>query len=298
MKMKLSGILVPLATPFEDEQFSASRMSRNIKSLDAAGINGYVLLGSTGEAILLSDRERLLVVETAIHYMPPNVHRIVGCMYESLHQSVDYLKKCAGIGATAALVLPPHYYGAQMSAKALEYYYLNLADKAGLPVILYHFPKISGIELDTALILKLAEHPRIVGIKDSSANISLQQALLAGRSRHFSVLTGSANTLAVSLAMGADGGIVALANLLPEECVRIYKLVKKGKWEEAKQLQLQVLRINQLVTSVYGIGGLKYAMDRTGFIGGLPRPPLFVPDESGKAAIDAELQKLKRIPGE
>ncbi len=145
------------------------------------------------------------------------------------------------------------------------------------------------------MLARIAAHPNVIGIKDSSANISLQQELIGMNLTGFAVLTGSANTLAPSGIAGAAGGIVAFANLAPEICLKIWQSVQQGKLAEARELQLKIVRLNTLLTKVYGVGGLKYAIDLLGRYGGQPRRPLTVPGKEGRAKIRVELEKIKAV---
>jgi len=294
--MELHGIYVPITTPFKEEEFYPTGLQNNLARWNQYPLTGYIVLGSTGEAVMLSDQEKLTVVETARQSIPDQKQMIVGSMYHSLASSVEFINRCAALGVQAALVLPPHYYRTAMTPERLVDFYRRLADQSKIPILIYHFPKVSGITLSAEVVLKLADHPNIIGIKDSSANVVFQQTLIAESPSSFSVLTGSASTLTLSCIAGATGGIVALGNIASQHCLDIFRAVKSGNIEDARKIQLAVNRLNLLTTAVYGIGGLKYAMDRLGYYGGLPRLPLTLPSESGKTEIDRELKQLQLIP--
>lgn len=291
----LNGIYPPIVTPFEDQEVSYSQLSNNIKKWNEYELTGYVILGSNGENAMLSEAESLNVLETAIKYIPDNKQIIIGAGQESCKLTINYMKQARQIGGDAFLVVSPHYYKDQMTDSALLNFYTEVAEKAELPVVIYNVPKFTGINLTLNVLEKLASHPNIVGMKDSSGNMTYFQSLLALQLPEFQLLTGTANTLFPSLMVGAAGGILALANIAPQICLDIFHLCQQGKIEKSRELQLKIIRLNQLTTSIFGIGGLKYALDQIGFFGGKPRSPLEVPDADGKAQIRTELKKISLL---
>ncbi len=290
--MMLEGIFVPVITPFENQRVAFYRYRELFQWWEQFDLRGYVLMGSTGELPHLTEAERFQLVFFVMDQQLTQKPIIVGCAEHSLLAATNFLTYCKDAGVAAALVLPPHYYKSQMKPAVLIDFYHRLADQAGLPIIIYHFPAISGIAMDVETILRIADHPGIVGIKDSSGNVALQQELALRAPQHFHVLTGSASTLVASLMGGASGAIVAAANYSPEVCTAIYQAVRKGDLDTAQKHQQALFTINRLTTAVYGIGGLKYAMTLRGVFGGEPRVPLQVPDEVGKREIEEGFRTL------
>ncbi len=289
---EFTGIFSPIPTPFEGEEVAYHHLLANLKKWNEFTLGGYVLLGSNGESVMLTEAEALQVVETAEKYIPEDKRIIVGAGRESTRQTVDFIKKISAIGGDAVLVIPPHYYRGQMTAEAVEAYYLQVAEQSPLPLIIYNVPKFTGLQVPLEAVARLGEHPNIVGMKDSSGDITYQQEILNLGLPDFQLLTGTANTLLPSLVMGVKGGILALANIAPQVCLDIFRAVQTGDISRARELQLKAVRLNRLTTSVYGIGGLKFALDRIGYYGGPPRHPLLPPDERGRKEILAELRKL------
>ena len=290
--MDLSGIFVPIITPFEQQRLALHRYPELFAFWEQFDLSGYVLMGSTGELPHLTEAERFQLVFYIMDQSFTSRPVIVGCAEHSLRAAVNFLTYCKDAGVAAGLVLPPHYYKGQMRPDVLVDYYHRLAEESGLPIIVYHFPAVSGITMSVETILAIAEHTGIIGIKDSSGNVALQQELAVRAPKHFQVLTGSANTLVASLLGGAAGGIVAAANYAPDVCTAIYRAVQQGDLDTARQLQQSLLEINRLTTAVYGIGGLKYAMELRGVFGGEPRLPLSQPDATGKSRISGAFQNL------
>lgn len=291
----LSGISVPIVTPFERDKIAYHLLSKNLQFLKNYDLKGIVLLGSSGEGAALSDLERIEFVETATKNISDGKLIIIGSAFHSTRQTIDFLKFGRETGAHAALVLPPFYYKNQMNPQALKKFYVAVADESGLPIIMYHLPQVTGITFSADFVTELARHPQIVGIKDSSANIIFQQQLIAANPEQFQVLTGSAGTLAPSIHAGAAGGIVAFANISPKMCLEIYSDIRNGNSKSAQQLQLKIVKLNSLMTAVHGIAGLKYAMEKVGLHPGAPRSPLQPLSEEAKKMIDEELKKLELI---
>ncbi len=293
MKPKLlTGIFAALTTPFLNEEVSIGDFSDNLDWYNQTSLAGYVVLGSTGEAVFLSEKEAETIVATARKKIAPGKKLIAGASRESVKEAVSFVNRLADGGAEAALVKPPYYYKSRMTREALKAFYFNLADKTRLPLIIYHIPQNTGIPLEPELIIDLATHPAIVGIKDSSGNLSNVAEVVPKVRSDFSFLTGAGNILLPSLEMGASGAILALAAVAPEVCCQIYRLFLEKRFSEAVELQLKVVPLNKLLTQTKGIPAIKYALDLLGRYGGDPRLPLLPLDEEGKEQTVSLLREL------
>ncbi|OGB60405.1 MAG: hypothetical protein A2Y94_08425 [Caldithrix sp. RBG_13_44_9] len=293
--LKIQGIFPPIVTPFVDQAVSYAHLAENIKKWNHYQLSGYVLLGSNGENVMLKESEALQSIETAVKYIPADKQIIIGAGNESTRSTIEFIKQAHRIGGDAALVISSHYYKDQMKGKVLEAYFTEVAEQSPLPVILYNVPKFIGLEIPLDTVAKLSEHANIIGMKDSSGNMTYFQSIIGFNLKKFQLLTGTANTLMLSLVAGAIGGVLALANIAPQICLDIFHSVRNDRLDKARKLQLSVIRLNQLTTAVYGIGGLKYALDQIGMYGGKPRQPLILPDDQGKSEIKKELKALKLI---
>lgn len=269
-----NGIFPPIVTPFQKEEIAYNYLTENMKKLNNSGIKGVVVLGSNGENVFLSEEEKISVVTTVIKSASKEMNIIVGSGCESARETIYLTNKLAEIGAQAALVVTPFYYGGKMNDEALIKYYTVVADNTEIPVLLYNVPKFTGINLSAGVLGILAKHPNIIGIKDSSGNVNQLGQYLNMVDSNFNILVGTAGALLGALTLGCKGGILALANIAPEKCVEIYDFVQKGKLQEARELQLRMIPVNNATTAVYGISGLKYAMDLLGYKGGETRFPL------------------------
>lgn len=276
MELRIEGIMPPIATPFVDGRVAHDRLMENLDRWNKTGLAGYVVFGSNGEAVHLDQEEKLAMVETAKQNLPLGKLLIAGAGCQSTEATVRLTNLCAERGADAALVFTPHYYKAKMENVALKRHYLSIADEAKIPILIYNVPQFTGVNTSPELVASLAEHPNIIGIKDSSGNIAQVGEMIATTPPppSFHVLAGSAGHLLAALVLGASGGVLALANVAPNECCKIFNDFHSGRHAEARELQLKLLAANKAVTAGFGVAGLKAALDMVGYFGGDPRPPL------------------------
>lgn len=274
MKQTLSGIFPALVTPFQKGKLSLSGLKSNIRKLNRFDFTGYVVLGSTGEGILMDEKEGLQAIEAVRSAASPGKIVIAGTGSESSSATIDFSKKAARAGADYSLVVTPFYYKAQMTAAALEAFFREVADHSTIPIILYTVPKFTGLELPLQTIVTLAAHPNVVGLKDSSGNMSAVSETLRACPQEFSLFQGHGSLLFSALLLGAKGGILALSNMAPGETVDIYKLFQAGEYEKARELQWRLLPVNQQIVGGYGVPGIKSAVEMLGYAGGDPRSPL------------------------
>jgi 4-hydroxy-2-oxoglutarate aldolase len=193
------------------------------------------------------------------------------------------------------LVRTPCYYKAQMSADVFVRHFTAVADASPVPVVLYNVPVFTGVNLPASAVTRLAEHPNIVGVKDSGGDVAFLADLLAQTPDDFVVLAGAAPSLYPALCAGVHGAIVAVAGVVPELCVRLFTLVRDGRHDEAREVQRHLTPLARSVTSVYGVGGLKAALTLAGYPSGEPRPPLPSAPESAFDVIRGQFAALQQI---
>ena len=291
--MNLQGIFPPLTTPFAaDGTIAPAKLRENIARYNRLGLAGYVLNGSTGESVLLRWEEIYRLWEAAKETAAPGKVLIAGTGAESTAETIEHTNRAASLGFNAALVRTPHFYKPQMKVDALSEFYLRVADAAHIPVLVYSVPIFTNLQVDAHLIARVAQHPNIVGMKDSSGDVEGVRKIIAAAPKSFQTLVGSASTLFESLEAGACGAILALANAFPELCVEIYEASRSGDSKNARLLAQQLLGPAKILGPQYGIPGLKYALDRLGYYGGPPRPPLLALSEAAKLEIDVMLSNL------
>ncbi len=284
----LDKILPPLTTPFEKDEVALNLLSENIQRYNKFDLGGYVVLGSNGESVFLTESEKLKIVQTAREHALLNKILVAGTGSDSIKQTINLTNEAAESGADFALIITPSFFKNEMKKDSFIRYYTEVADCVKIPVIIYNVTKFTNVNIEVETVAKLSEHKNIVGIKNSSENISQTEQFVSESSEDFKVLIGTASVLFPGFIVGANGGIVALANVAPNECISILDLIKKKKSDEAKKIQDKMIPVNTAITSKYGVAGLKTAMDFCGYHGGLPRSPL-------SGLNDEQLKDLKSI---
>ncbi|GFR02096.1 4-hydroxy-2-oxoglutarate aldolase, mitochondrial [Trichonephila clavata] len=286
--LDISGIYPPIITTFNEHgDINFDKLKFNIDIWKEIPFKGYVVLGSTGEFTSLSEDEKVKLVK----FMKDNNGGkliIAGSGCESTHNTIGLTNKMADAGANAALVVSPFFYKGRMTENVLYEHYRKVADSSKIPVILYSVPANTGLDLSAALITKLADHPNIIGLKDSGGDITKIGLIVhKTKEKNFQVLAGSAGFLYPALCIGCVGGVLALANSLGRPACELYQYVKEGKHDAALKLQHRLIGPNLCVTKLFGIPGVKSSMDMLGYHGGLCRSPL-------KELSSAEKEELKK----
>ncbi|HHV65703.1 MAG TPA: 4-hydroxy-tetrahydrodipicolinate synthase [Peptococcaceae bacterium] len=286
---KLHGVYAPIPTPFQEGKIAYSQLDKNLDFWLSSKLEGIVVMGSNGEFVFLSPEEKVELLQFVCKKCQGKKPVIAGTGAESTEETIRLCLAAADAGANAVLVVTPNYYKGSMTEPVLKRFYTDVADASPVPVILYNMPRNTGINISAKLVAELAVHPNIIGIKDSGGDIVQITNCVANTPEDFAVFAGSASFLYPSLAVGATGGTLALANIFPNECARIVELFETGNKDEALQLQSRLIASNSAVTVKYGIAGLKAAMDMMGLYGGNPRLPLLPLGEAEKADLKAIL---------
>jgi 4-hydroxy-2-oxoglutarate aldolase len=290
-KIDLNGIFPPIPTPFINGEVAYDELASNIEKWSKTGLRGLVAMGSNGEYVYLSAEEKRKFVAKVVEMTPAHMLVIAGTGCESTKETIELTRNCADYGAHAALVVTPHYYGGRMDKAAMFTYFTTVADHSPIPILLYNVPKFTHINMTAELVVQLSDHPNIVGIKDSTGNVIQLGEYLNQVGADFKILVGTAGALFGGLSLGCVGGVLALANIAPQICVKIHGLVRENNFEAAKSLQLKMIPVNQAVTATYGVPGLKTAMDMLGYFGGDPRSPLLPVTQKERSEIREILLK-------
>ncbi|MEE8605936.1 MAG: dihydrodipicolinate synthase family protein [Candidatus Aminicenantaceae bacterium] len=295
MAEKLQGVFAALTTPFEKDKISIKYFRENIKKYNTCDLAGYVIAGSSGEAAYLTDEESVILVKEALEASTPDKKIIVGTARESTASTITFTNRMADLGIRAALVRTPSYFKSVMTSEALKRHYYAIADESQVPVIPYHIPQVTGLSIEQQLVIELSKHPNIIGIKDSSGNLPFLGEVIPNLPPDFSYLLGAGSVFLFGLSLGASGGILRLADVIPELCATLYNDFLAGEWEKASRLQRDIIPLNNAIIQTHGIAGTKYAMDLLGFYGGPPRNPILPLDANGKKGIERILKRLKFI---
>ena len=290
---KLKGILLPTTTPFGpggEIDFPSLRV--NLDKWSQTGISGFVLLGSTGERVHLDEREYLQTIETGRAATSKDLAFIVGAGQQSTLGTINEIQSAARAGADAVLVITPHFYRTVITQETLISYYTSVADEAPVPVMLYSMPPLTGIKIEPETVATLSQHSNIIAVKDSSNDIAGFDQTVKLCSSDFAVMTGNGTVLLAALRAGATGAILAVGCVVPHVCVEIFRAFHAGEDEHAAMLQSKLTPLATAVTTRFGIGGLKAALDLAGYRGGNVRAPL---QAAGAPARDEIAALLDRI---
>ena len=327
--MFLQGVFPAITTPFyPDGRIYFRKLEHNVGKYSLTDIAGFVVLGSTGEVVMLSDAEQRDVLREAIEAVAPGKIMIAGTGAESVRGTLEKTEVAAELGYDAALVRTPHYYKSQMTPAVMLNFYRAVADRSPLPVLIYSVPPFTGYDIPTELVRELADHPNIIGIKESSGSVEKIQQL-AEQTSHarktlpvsvrraksngafvsiggtsaavtertqevgFQILAGAAQKLLPSLEAGAAGGVLAFANVAPVTCAKIHAAFRAGDAEAAKAEQERIIGPAMRIAVQLGISGVKYGMDFNGYYGGTPRLPLLPVSAEMRSEIEVLLADLR-----
>ncbi len=286
--MKLHGIFPPIATPFHHNgELYKAKVQHNVGKWNMTSLAGYVVCGSTGESVMLTPEEKTSMWEWVAESAAPGKLLIAGTGVESVQETVALTNRAADLGYKAAMVRTPHYYRNLLNRdEAQLLYFRSVADRTKIPLMIYNWPQATGIDISPEAVVALSEHPNIIAIKESSGSLEKVMQMIREVKSGFQVLVGSAPTLWPSLQAGAVGAVLAFANAAPYATITIWEAHRTREAEAGKDWQARISRAAQLVTTKYGVPGLKHAMDLNGYYGGLPRLPLSPPTADAKIEIE------------
>ncbi|HEY7475323.1 MAG TPA: dihydrodipicolinate synthase family protein [Vicinamibacterales bacterium] len=296
MQERLRGIFPPIPTTFDDRgDLDPAAIASNVRKWMTTGLAGILALGSNGEAGMVDEDESDRVVGAVRQAMPDGRLLLVGTGRESTRATIAATRRAADLGADAVLIRTPSFFKSQMTMDVLAKHYVAVADASPVAVLLYNLPGPTGISLTVPLIQSLADHPNIVGVKETSPELDRLGQFAAVRPDRFSVMCGWAPVMYPAVVAGATGGILAVANVLPEETIALFEHARAGRHAEALALQRRLTLIAQLVSTTHGVAGLKAALDLVGYRGGAVRAPLQpVPDRVRKE-IGQAIEAARRV---
>jgi 4-hydroxy-2-oxoglutarate aldolase len=290
-KKNLSGVFAPVVTPFNSNELALDDLRFNLKKLNDTDLAGYLALGSNGEFRSLADKEQIKVLEVFAEEKGDKVV-MVGTGCESTKQTIEKSKLVCEMGFDYVSVLTPCYFAKQIDGNVLKSHYERIADSVDIPVLLYNAPGFTGgMRIPAKTVVELSRHPNIAGMKDSSPEGPAKLLAALDPAEDFHVLSGSANFFYPCLHLGIPGGVVSLANALPEPCCDLYRLFKQGKFDQARMLHFKISRLNQAVSGKWGVAGVKAAMDIMGFRAGQPRGPLSAVTNEAAEMIKQQIVK-------
>lgn len=276
--LRLRGALTALVTPFtRDGEVDEAAFVRLVERQIDQGINGLVPCGTTGESPTTTheedDRLISLTIETvARRGMTGRIPVVAGTGSNNTATAIASTRRAAALGADAALIVAPYYN--KPDQRMLEAHYRAVADDGGLPVVVYNVPGRTASNVEAATLRRLAEHPRIVAVKEASANLEQIMTVLRDRPDGFSVLSGDDSWAYPLLALGGDGVISVASNEIPAEMARLCALAHAGDWDGARALHerlLDLMRANFISPNPVPV---KAALAEMGLIEDVLRLPL------------------------
>jgi len=284
-----------MPTPFDDGEVDRGAIRFNVDKWMKAGLGGIVALGTNGESGLLDDAESDQVIDAVRERVPRDRVLIAGTGRESTRGTLAATKRAASLGADAALIRVPSFFKTLSTPALLIRHYTAVADASPIPILLYSFPAATGVSFSPDSVARLAEHPNIVGMKESGSDASLFAQFADVVPKSFAMLAGTGTVFFADLCLGAVGGILAVAAVAPEMCLQLLTAFQQGRRDDARELQKQMAPLARLVTSGYGVPGLKAALDLAGYKGGDPRAPLAPATPEAREQIRAELGRVAEV---
>jgi 4-hydroxy-tetrahydrodipicolinate synthase len=294
---KPEGIFPALVTPFTDDgkTIDEERLRILVNHCIEQGVQGVVPCGTTGEFVNLSTEEKKRVIKTVIDEVNGRVPVIAGTGASGTRETVEMTKYAKDAGATAALIVTPFYL--KPADRGIYEHYSTIATEVDLPIILYNIPQCTGLPLPWQMVEDLAQIPNIVGVKDSSGQLSFILAVLEKVRDKINVLCGHDEVVIAALAAGCSGAILASANVIPDVWIQIYNHIKNGELQKARELQYKVQKIARIIAGS-GAVGTKAALNMMKIKVGPVRMPLSVGGEltyESREELRLDLEKIGKI---
>lgn len=285
----LHGVIAPIPTPFDPVTGDVApvQLRQAARALLDAGLAGLAVAGSTGEGELLDDGERTRLVEWLREVVPGGKWLIAGAGAESTRGAVAIARAVGVAGADATLVRPPAYYSATLAPSAFADHYARLADESPVPLIIYNIPKYTHVMLHDSVLRAVADHPNVIGFKDSSGDLKVLAGYRAAAPR-LVPLVGAGQLLYPALELGAAGGIIAVSCFAAALAQQCYDAFRAGDRETAGAAQERLGPLAREIVNGMGPAGIKAAMEIVGCPMGPPRSPLQPLDGRASARL-AEL---------
>jgi 4-hydroxy-tetrahydrodipicolinate synthase len=293
-----SGCHVPFVTPFKDDfSLDEDGLRRLINYLiEEEEVDGLVPCGTTGESPTLDHQEHNKVIEITVQEARGRVPVIAGTGSNSTQEAIQMTQHAEAVGADATLQVGPYYNKPTMDGMLAHFE--AIAKNTKLPVLIYNIPGRTGKNIEPQTIIRLAEIDNIVGLKDACADLSQTMEIIAGTKRSgktFYVLSGEDALTYAMMALGGDGAISAVANVIGKEYTRMCRLMKAGNWHEAREIHYQTLPLVKTLFIETNPVPVKEAMQMMGLPAGPPRLPLVPMKKANRERLRSDLVALGRL---
>jgi 4-hydroxy-tetrahydrodipicolinate synthase len=290
MTAMFEGVLTALVTPFRDGEIDEAALRALIARQIAAGIDGLVPCGSTGESATLSHAEHRRVMEIVVHATRGRVPVVAGTGSNNTREAVELTLYAKEAGADGALVVTPYYN--KPTQEGLYQHFKAVHDAVDIPIVIYNIPGRSAVDMSNATMARLAKLPNIVGVKDATNDLARPLRMRVEIDGEFSLLSGEDATAVAYLAQGGDGCISVTANVAPALCSEFQLACLGGNFKRALGLQDRLMPLHDALFVESNPGPVKYAAEKLGLCSGETRLPLAPLAASSKAKVDAALAKV------
>ncbi len=301
MDNKFNGIIVPLVTPLTaDRKPDPEGLEKIIEYVINGGVDGIFILGTAGEGVCIGSDDKIDMIRSSASFIRGRVKCLVGVTHTAPEDTIRLCHVSAGAGADAVVVAPPPYY--LFSQEEIVSYMTHVADKSPLPLMLYNIPKMTKTCFEPETVGRLADHPGIIGMKDSSGDLlSFSRMISLTKYRtDWSLLIGYEKMLREAMVAGADGGVLAGANLYPGTLTAYYRAIRKGdaaKMSEIENLLSSIRVIYTLGTgSTATVQAIKWALEIMGLCSAWMSVPFGKLNEEGRQRVIEVLDKYPDFP--
>ena len=285
------GVYTALITPFRsDGTIDEPALRRIVNAQIEAGVSGLVPVGTTGESPTVSHEENLQVIEIVINEAAGRVPVIAGTGSNSTAEAIDMTSRARELGAAASLQVSPYYN--KPSQEGLYRHFTTIADAVDLPMVVYNIPGRTGRNIETATLARMAEHPRIVAVKEASGSIPQMMDVIARLPNSFDVLSGDDNLAFPLSALGGNGVVSVASNLVPARMVAMIRQTLAGEISHARAAHYELLPLFRAVFLDTNPIPIKYMMHRAGFCEEVYRLPIVPLADEHKAQVDSLLSRM------
>lgn len=274
--MNYKGAITALITPFIRQELDEEGLAGNIRYQLAHGINGILPLGTTGESSTLSEREQQRVISIAVREAKGKVPVWVGTGSYCTRQTIEKTKKAKDLGADVALIVTPYYN--KPTQEGIYRHFEAIASRVEMPIVVYNIPGRCGANIETMTLMRIADLPNIIGVKEASGNINQAGDVIqtiARRRPEFLVFSGDDALTLPLMALGAAGIVSVVSNLVPAQVMALVNAVFNGQFEQAREMHFQLLPLYKAAFLETNPIPIKAAMHLCGMASGVCRLPLY-----------------------
>jgi 4-hydroxy-2-oxoglutarate aldolase len=293
--MKIQGMYAAVATPFDHTgAMYRVKVQHNFEKWSRTSLAGFIVGSMTGEGPLLEAEEKVELLRLAAPHVPADRTIIADVSEEGVHAAVKLARAAAEAGAHAVVSAVPHQYRNLMyGPEAQMLFFRALADQSPVPVLIHNAPQMTGVDLLPETAAGLAEHPNIAGLIETGTPVSRISQIRAITTKEFAILAGTERQLWDSLQSGANGAALAIASAAPYATIAVWEAFRTREEEAGVDWQGRISHPSILVTDMYGVPGLKHAMDLNGYYGGPPRLPFVPVSLDARREIEEAFRDLK-----